>query len=261
MLERKDSLGDERPDYVIRHGEVIFPELDDILANSVGLGVAFPRIVSPIELGGIVGYVNWKINENSEKLEEVTSPIEFFRLSHTNKEGVMTIEAKDAYDAMMTMKNTPHLADETKKTEVQIIEGQEPKDLKHRHLPPNLGIGSISRKSSVSTARIGELENKLAEQEEQSLLADERYEEGASIARGGEEQLDMVLDMKTFHGRAREEREACAREEDQVQASAQPGQIGRHAGLPGPTPGPTGPHAGTPRRPPDPAPVPTGRVY
>jgi hypothetical protein len=63
MLERKDSLGDERPDYVIRHGEVIFPELDDILANSVGLGVAFPRIVSPIELGGIVGYVNWKINE------------------------------------------------------------------------------------------------------------------------------------------------------------------------------------------------------
>ena len=49
-----------------------------------------------------------------------------------------------------------------------------------------------------------------------------RYEEGASITRGGEEQLDkkldmeldMELDMKTSHGRAREEREACAREED-----------------------------------------------
>jgi hypothetical protein len=40
---------------------------------------------------------------------------------------------------MMTMKNTPHLADETEKTEVQIIEGQEPKDLKHRHLPPKFG--------------------------------------------------------------------------------------------------------------------------
>ncbi|KAK1601661.1 hypothetical protein QYE76_016915 [Lolium multiflorum] len=47
------------------------------------------------------------------------------------------------------------------------------------------------------------------------------YEEGASIARGGEEQLDqkmdvkldMELDMKTSHGRAREEREACARGE------------------------------------------------
>ncbi|KAK1626050.1 hypothetical protein QYE76_000365 [Lolium multiflorum] len=64
-----------------------------------------------------------------------------------------------------------------------------------------------------------------------------RYEEGASIARGEEEQLDvkldMELDMKTSHGRAREEREACTREEDQVQADAQPGLTGRHAGLPG----------------------------
>ncbi|KAK1664885.1 hypothetical protein QYE76_053044 [Lolium multiflorum] len=65
-----------------------------------------------------------------------------------------------------------------------------------------------------------------------------RYEEGASIARGGEEQLDMKmdvkldkeLDMKIFHGRAREEREACAREEDEVQAGPASGQTGRHAG-------------------------------
>ncbi|KAK1693510.1 hypothetical protein QYE76_010207 [Lolium multiflorum] len=46
----------------------------------------------------------------------------------------------------------------------------------------------------------------------------DRYEEGASIARGEEEQLDVKLDMeldkKTSHGRAREEREACAREEE-----------------------------------------------
>lgn len=41
-----------------------------------------------------------------------------------------------------------------------------------------------------------------------------RYEEGASIARGGEKQLDMVLNVKTFHGCAREEREACARQEE-----------------------------------------------
>ncbi|KAK1605080.1 hypothetical protein QYE76_028753 [Lolium multiflorum] len=51
-----------------------------------------------------------------------------------------------------------------------------------------------------------------------------RYQEETSIARGGEEQLDMKtdvkmdvkldmeLDMKISHGRAREEREACARE-------------------------------------------------
>jgi hypothetical protein len=43
-----------------------------------------------------------------------------------------------------------------------------------------------------------------------------RYEEGASITRGEEEQLDVKLDMeldikldmKTSHGRTREEREA-----------------------------------------------------
>ncbi|KAK1630455.1 hypothetical protein QYE76_004770 [Lolium multiflorum] len=59
------------------------------------------------------------------------------------------------------------------------------------------------------------------------------YEEEASIAREGEEQLDkkmdvkldMELDMKTSHGSAREEREACARGGD-VQAGAQPGQSG-----------------------------------
>ena len=46
----------------------------------------------------------------------------------------------------------------------------------------------------------------------------------------------MELDMKTSHGRAREEREACAREEE-VQAGARTGQTGRHAGAAGPKPG------------------------
>ncbi|KAK1685241.1 hypothetical protein QYE76_046089 [Lolium multiflorum] len=88
------------------------------------------------------------------------------------------------------------------------------------------------------------------------------YEEGASIARGGEEQLDkkldMELDMKTSHGRAREEREACAREEE-VQAGARPGLTGRHAGAPGPRPDPTGRPTGPARRQPDAQPVHTGR--
>ncbi|KAK1662126.1 hypothetical protein QYE76_050285 [Lolium multiflorum] len=56
-----------------------------------------------------------------------------------------------------------------------------------------------------------------------------RYEEETSIARGGEEQLDVKmdveldkeLDMKISHGRARE-REACARGEDEVQAVHHP---------------------------------------
>ena len=83
-----------------------------------------------------------------------------------------------------------------------------------------------------------------------------RYEEGASIARGGEEHLDKKLDvkldmelakkldMKISHGSAREEREACAREEAEIQAGARSGPTGRHAGRLGPRPGPTGPHAG-----------------
>ncbi|KAK1682139.1 hypothetical protein QYE76_042987 [Lolium multiflorum] len=52
-----------------------------------------------------------------------------------------------------------------------------------------------------------------------------RYEEGASIARGGEEQLDMALDVKTFHECAREEREACARQEE-VKDSAETDRSG-----------------------------------
>ncbi|KAK1602405.1 hypothetical protein QYE76_037491 [Lolium multiflorum] len=47
--------------------------------------------------------------------------------------------------------------------------------------------------------------------------------------------LDMELDVKTSHGRAREEREACARGGN-LQAGARPGQTGRGAGPPGPNP-------------------------
>jgi hypothetical protein len=64
--------------------------------------------------------------------------------------------------------------------------------------------------------------------------------------------LDMELDMKTPHGRAKEEREACARGDVTVQAGPASGQTGRHAGAPGPWPGLTGQHAGS-------TPAPTGR--
>ena len=82
-----------------------------------------------------------------------------------------------------------------------------------------------------------------------------RYEEGASIARGGEEhldkkldmELDMELDMKTSHGRAREEWEECARGEAEAQAGARSGPTGRAAGPSGPRPGPTGSCAGSAR--------------
>ncbi|KAK1678910.1 hypothetical protein QYE76_039758 [Lolium multiflorum] len=65
------------------------------------------------------------------------------------------------------------------------------------------------------------------------------YQEETGIARGGEEQLDvkmdvkpdMELDMKISHGRAREEREECARGEEEDQPVQDP--VDRpHAGRP-----------------------------
>jgi hypothetical protein len=70
-----------------------------------------------------------------------------------------------------------------------------------------------------------------------------RYKDKESIARGGGEQLDMELVMKTSHGRAREEREACAKEGEEVQTGATSGATGRHDGRFGPTSGHTGSHA------------------
>ena len=70
-----------------------------------------------------------------------------------------------------------------------------------------------------------------------------RYEDGASVARGEEKQLDMVLDVKIIHGRAREEREACAKEGEDVTGTT-PGSAGRLTGRPGAMPGSTGYHTG-----------------
>ncbi|KAK1649534.1 hypothetical protein QYE76_067339 [Lolium multiflorum] len=77
------------------------------------------------------------------------------------------------------------------------------------------------------------------------------YEDRASIAQGEEEQLDVKLDMeldvkldmKTSHGRAREEREACARRKicPADATPVRPPPRGRP-----PRPGPTGPTPGEP---------------
>ena len=57
----------------------------------------------------------------------------------------------------------------------------------------------------------------------------------------------MVLDVKTSHGRAREEREACAKG-GVLQAGPRPGQTGRGTGPPGRKPDfplvPSGQHPG-----------------
>ncbi|KAK1653262.1 hypothetical protein QYE76_071067 [Lolium multiflorum] len=62
-----------------------------------------------------------------------------------------------------------------------------------------------------------------------------KYEEGASIARGGEEQLDQKLDMELDVKTPREEREACARGGD-VPAGARTGQPAAPPGRPVPGP-------------------------
>ena len=71
-------------------------------------------------------------------------------------------------------------------------------------------------------------------------------------------ELDMELDMKISHGRARGEWEACAKEGEAVQTGPTPGATGRHAGRPGPRPGPTGSSAGQARFQPAPTLVPAG---
>jgi hypothetical protein len=82
---------------------------------------------------------------------------------------------------MITIKNRPRLEGEAEKTKVDIIE----EILKEKRTNTSsvgtflsyLGIKSISRKSSISTLRIRELEHRLGEHEEQSLLAAERYKQ------------------------------------------------------------------------------------
>ncbi|KAK1629656.1 hypothetical protein QYE76_003971 [Lolium multiflorum] len=62
------------------------------------------------------------------------------------------------------------------------------------------------------------------------------HEEEEQLDRKMDVKLDMELDMKTSHGSAREEREECARGEDEVQAGARSGPTGRAAGPSGPRP-------------------------
>ncbi|KAK1648832.1 hypothetical protein QYE76_066637 [Lolium multiflorum] len=61
-----------------------------------------------------------------------------------------------------------------------------------------------------------------------------KYVDRESITRGGEEQLDMVMDVKTSHGRASEEREACAKEgEGGLKTGSTSGRLGATPGAVG----------------------------
>ncbi|KAK1628072.1 hypothetical protein QYE76_002387 [Lolium multiflorum] len=106
--------------------------------------------------------------------------------------------------------------------------GGDDEDIPTSPLPPSLtNEDEPAVKLKSNEVRIGPITRARAKLLKQQVNL---YQEETSIARGGEEQLDvkmdvkldMELDMKISHGRAREEREACARGEEEVQAGPEP---------------------------------------
>ncbi|KAK1682128.1 hypothetical protein QYE76_042976 [Lolium multiflorum] len=130
--------------------------------------------------------------------------------------------------------------------------GGDDEDIPTSLLPPSLPIeDEPAVKLKSNEVRIGPITRARAKLLKQQVNL---YQEETSIARGVEEQLDVKmdvkldkeLDMKISHGRAREEREECARGEEEVQAGPASGQTGPHAGLPGYSTRLTGPLTGQP---------------
>ncbi|KAK1698507.1 hypothetical protein QYE76_015204 [Lolium multiflorum] len=105
--------------------------------------------------------------------------------------------------------------------------GGDDEDIPTSLLPPSLPTeDEPAVKLKSNEVRIGPMTRARAKLLKQQVNL---YQEETSIARGEEQldmktdvemavKLDMELDMKKSHGRAREEREACARGEEEVQA-------------------------------------------
>ncbi|KAK1654032.1 hypothetical protein QYE76_071837 [Lolium multiflorum] len=115
----------------------------------------------------------------AKQQEEETSPIEFFRITHTNKDNIMSAEAKSAYDQMVAKKAAPRNEDEPDLTDLQIVQlvlsEKSPSTTCNSTFLPRLGVATSSRKSSVSATRIRELQQRLADQEQNSIQAAETY--------------------------------------------------------------------------------------
>ncbi|KAK1629624.1 hypothetical protein QYE76_003939 [Lolium multiflorum] len=111
--------------------------------------------------------------------------------------------------------------------------GGDDEDIPTSLLPPSLPTeDEPAVKLKSNEVRIGPITRARAKLLKQQVNL---YQEETSIARGEEQldmktdvkmavKLDMELDMKISHGRAREEREACARGEEEVQAGPEPGE-------------------------------------
>jgi hypothetical protein len=84
-------------------------------------------------------------------------------------------------DEMMKRRIAPTAEDENPKSDVQIVEEvlkeQCSSSTGTSTFLTRLGLASSSRKNSISATRIRELEERLADQEQQSLAATERYQQ------------------------------------------------------------------------------------
>lgn len=91
----------------------------------------------------------------------------------------MSAEAKSAYDQMVAKKAAPRNEDEPDLTDLQIVQlvlsEKSPSTTCNSTFLPRLGVATSSRKSSVSATRIRELQQRLADQEQNSIQAVETY--------------------------------------------------------------------------------------
>ena len=80
---------------------------------------------------------------------------------------------------MLRKKMGPHQEHELGRTYMQIVEEVLKEKLAKKNsrstFLTSLGMSSVSRKSSISSSRIKELEERLEDQEQQSVQAAERY--------------------------------------------------------------------------------------
>ncbi|KAK1697825.1 hypothetical protein QYE76_014522 [Lolium multiflorum] len=116
--------------------------------------------------------------------------------------------------------------------------GGDDEDIPTSLLPPSLtNEDEPAVKLKSNEVRIGPITRARAKLLKQQVSRGDMHRRGEKTDVKKAVKLDMELDMKISHGRAREEREECARGEEEVQAGPEPGPTGPQTGQPGPWPG------------------------
>ena len=99
---------------------------------------------------------------------------------------------------MVNMKMGPHLENETVKTDLQIVEQviMEHSSSRSSTFLSSLGMSADSRRTSTSSARIRELEARLATQEQQAIQASAQYQQEMEIRMQAQEEKFQELERK-----------------------------------------------------------------